>query len=179
MFKLLPLLAHAYSQRFVGLEIFKRYDELMKQVHNKDFSGLDIFHHLASGFKATFTQIAYDGIDYLRQCCGGAGFSSWSGFTQLIGDYSPQPTFEGDNTVMTQQSARYIMKTMKNIHKGFKATGLFKYLNNIDNLCSAKCAALNADQLRDMDLLRQALQIRAAYKIRNTFKKIAASTASV
>jgi acyl-CoA oxidase len=55
MFKLLPLLAHAYSQRFVGQQIWGKYEDLMKGVEKNDFSGLDVFHHLASGFKATFT----------------------------------------------------------------------------------------------------------------------------
>lgn len=67
-----------------------------------DYSKLDLMHHLSSGFKATFTRIAYDGIDSLRQACGGAGFSAHSGLPSLQGDYAPNTTFEGDNTVMLQ-----------------------------------------------------------------------------
>jgi len=38
----------------------------------------------------------------IRQSLGGAGYSAWSGIPYLIEDYSPEVTFEGDNTVMAQ-----------------------------------------------------------------------------
>lgn len=77
----------------------------------------------------------------MRQACGGAGFSAWSGLPALVFDYAPHTTFEGDNTVMAQQSSKYLFKNVKNIQKGFKATGIFKYLNNVEDLCSKKCPA--------------------------------------
>jgi len=55
---------------------------------------------LTSGYKAVYTRITYDGIDDIRQSCGGAGFLQWSALPQLQNDYAPNPTFEGDNTVM-------------------------------------------------------------------------------
>ena len=91
-------------------------------------------HHLSSGFKGSFTRIAYDGVDSLRQACGGAGFSAHSGLPALQVDYAPNTTFEGDNTVMLQQAARYIMKTWKKIGKGEKATGVMSYLNDVNSL---------------------------------------------
>lgn len=57
-------------------------------------------HHLSSGFKSFYSQITHEGLDSLRQACGGAGFSSWSGLPLLVGDYSPATTYEGDNSVM-------------------------------------------------------------------------------
>jgi len=36
----------------------------------------------------------------MRQACGGAGFSCWSGLPTLLVEYAPNTTFEGDNTVM-------------------------------------------------------------------------------
>lgn len=71
---------------------------------------MDFMHHLTSGMKSMYSQYTYDGLDVIRQKCGGAGYSAWSGFTQIIGDFSPQTTFEGDNTVMAQQSSRYLFK---------------------------------------------------------------------
>lgn len=59
-----------------------------------------MMHHLSAGFKATFSRIAYDGIDQCRQACGGAGFSAHSGLVSLQTDYAPNTTYEGDNTVM-------------------------------------------------------------------------------
>jgi len=87
-------------------------------------------------------------------------------------------TFEGDNTVLAQQSARFILKNIKNIHKGFKTTGLFKYLNNVDSLLSTKCAAKTIEQMSDLNILQEALQVRSAYYANETFKKLNSSNAS-
>jgi len=80
-----------------------------------NFGLLDLGHHLSSGYKASYTRIVYDGLDTIRQSCGGAGFLNWSGLPSLQTDYAPNTTYEGDNTVMHQQSARLILKTVKNI----------------------------------------------------------------
>lgn len=76
----------------------------------EDFKLLDILHHFTSGIKAIATDVAYKGMDELRQACGGAGFSNASGMVEVWQDFAPSPTYEGVNVVMAQQSARYVMK---------------------------------------------------------------------
>jgi len=44
--------------------------------------------------------MAFESIDLIRMNCGAAGYSVWSGLPQQFSDYSPVPTYEGDNTVM-------------------------------------------------------------------------------
>jgi acyl-CoA oxidase len=89
-------------------------------------------HHLTSGLKSIYSQMAYESIDLIRTNCGGAGYSAWSGLTQQFFDYSPVPTYEGDNTVMAQQSISYIQKKLSKISKGVPTTGILRYLNDID-----------------------------------------------
>jgi hypothetical protein len=55
----------------------------MKDIHQGNFGLLDLCHHLTSGYKASYTKIAYEGIDTVRQNCGGAGFLAWSGLPLL------------------------------------------------------------------------------------------------
>lgn len=130
---------------------------------------LDVMHHFSSGYKAMFTKTAYEGLQAMRQACGGAGFSAWSGFSLLIDDYAPTTTYEGDNSVMTMQSGRYVMKTMGLIAKGVKAKGIFKYLNEIENLCRLKIKPQHFGQILDMDVLRESLRIKAAYEVKRVF----------
>ena len=52
--------------------------------------------------------------------CGGAGYASSSGFTELISANSPIPTYEGDNNVMLGQASRFIFKLIKNAAKDRK-----------------------------------------------------------
>ena len=67
-------------------------------------------HHLTAGGKSVFSQDCYSSLYTIRQSLGGAGFSAWSGIPFLIEDYSPEVTFEGDNTVMAQQCFNFLGK---------------------------------------------------------------------
>ena len=77
------------------------------------FDSIDVLHHFTSGFKALFTDYAYYGIDELRQACGGAGFTLASGIAALWLDGIPNVTFEGVNVLMASQSARFLIKQIK------------------------------------------------------------------
>lgn len=122
----------------------------MQDIKTGNFGLLDLCHHLSSGYKASFTRISYDGLDTLRQNCGGAGFLAWSGLPSMQTDYAPNTTFEGDNTVMHQQSARLIIKTIKNIQRGFKPSGVFDYFNRFDELLKLKCNISAPQDLHDL-----------------------------
>lgn len=97
--------------KFCGNYAVDMHTALMKAVATGDFKGLDMMHHISAGFKACFTRITYDGIDLIRQSCGGAGFSAFSGLPLIQSDFAPNTTLEGDNTVMFQQVAKLIFKT--------------------------------------------------------------------
>jgi hypothetical protein len=47
----------------------------------------------------------------LREACGGTGFHAYSGLPYLSKEHAAFVAFEGDNTVMIQQSAKLIMDT--------------------------------------------------------------------
>lgn len=66
MFKFGPLLAYAVAMNFSARYLFGNYEELKKELAQSKFDRLDIMHHLSAGFKATFSRIAYDGIDACR-----------------------------------------------------------------------------------------------------------------
>ena len=69
-----------------------------------------------------------DGLMISRQSIGGAGYSAWSGIPALISDFSSSVTYEGDNTVMAQQSFRYLMKLYKKMRKGKPISKDYEYL---------------------------------------------------
>ena len=69
-------------------------------MEKNDYSLLDLLHHYTAGMKSSYTQETNDGIIAIRQSLGGGGYSAWSGIPRIIADFSPQVTYEGDNTVM-------------------------------------------------------------------------------
>lgn len=91
---------------------------MIKDLENDDFSRLEVMHHLSSGFKSLFTQLAVDGILEIRQAIGGAGYTLWSGIPLAFDHASSSVTFEGDNTVMAIQSTNYIKRLIKQVDKG-------------------------------------------------------------
>ena len=81
MYKLAPLMAYAYAFRFSAISLNNYYLHVLNNEikKNNDFSNLDILHHLSSGQKSVYTTITKDGLEVIRQSCGGAGFSDFSG----------------------------------------------------------------------------------------------------
>ena len=75
-----------------------------------DFRLIDVLHHFTSGLKAIASEMAYHGLDELRQACGGAGFLTASGISAMWEDVAPYSTYEGVNVIMFQQSSRYLLK---------------------------------------------------------------------
>jgi acyl-CoA oxidase len=97
----------------------------------------------------------------------------------LIEDYSPSVTFEGDNTVMLQQSSNYLFKlASKVMKKGVKAEGVFSYINELDTLTSQNCAATDYLYFLDIENIELALKVNVAMKLKQIMKKKESSKAS-
>ena len=179
MFKFAPLLAYTFAMNISSKYLFAQHSLLLEELSRNEFSRLDSLHHISAGFKATFSRIAYDGIDSCRQACGGAGFSAHSGLPSLQGDYAPNTTYEGDNTVLLQQAARLISKTWKKLYikeSGERATGLFSYFNEVDALLKSKSEIKTVEDALCLNKLDRALAVRAAFKVKRAMDLVALKT---
>ena len=128
--KLVPLMAAGMCFSVAHSHVHTKYHQLLDDIKNDKFELLDELHHLTSGMKSLFTQTTNDGLYTIRQALGGAGYSIWSGIPSIIESFNGCVTFEGDNTVMAQQSARYLQKLYKRVKNGEKLGGIFTYLND-------------------------------------------------
>ncbi len=172
MFKFGPLLAESYVMMVVGTQLHRFRNLMNEEVKNNKFKTLDLLHHFTSGLKSLYSTMAYDGIETVRVNCGGAGYSVWSFLPQLWSDYSPVPVYEGDNTVMAQQTVGYIQKKIAKIMAGKKATGIFEYLNDIDKLCNLKQQAKTLEAFLNLSHLETCLAVRAAWIVRDVMVKL-------
>lgn len=93
-------LSRALVLQLVVGELGKLESQSQQAVLRGSFKLLEILHHLSSGMKALATEMAYVGIDELRQACGGAGFLLSSGIADLWAEQAANPTYEGVNVVM-------------------------------------------------------------------------------
>jgi len=110
--RILPLVATAFALHYTGAAMQKLYENTRAEINKGDFSRLAILHAQSSGLKSLCTELAANSIETCRRAMGGHGFGGASGFIQLNNDYLSKPTVEGDNWMITQQTASYLVKRM-------------------------------------------------------------------
>jgi acyl-CoA oxidase len=114
--RILPLLATTFALHYTGEAMYKLYYGTRAEIEKSgDFSRLAEMHAASSGLKSLSTMLAADGIETCRRAMGGHGFGGGSGMIPLNNDYLSKPTVEGDNWMITQQTASYLIKRMTQV----------------------------------------------------------------
>ncbi|KAK5162963.1 uncharacterized protein LTR77_011017 [Saxophila tyrrhenica] len=111
--RILPLLATAFALHYTGEAMHRLYETTRAQIDKGDFSRMAVLHAQSSGLKSLCTELAANSIETCRRAMGGHGFGGGSGYIQLNNDYLSKPTVEGDNWMITQQTASYLIKRMQ------------------------------------------------------------------
>lgn len=112
MIRLLPLLATTFALHYTGEAMYNIYWGTRSSIEKGDFSKIAELHSASSGLKSLCTSYAADGIEICRRAMGGHGYGGYSGILPLNNDYLSKPTVEGDNWMITQQVASYLVKKM-------------------------------------------------------------------
>ncbi|KAF2117519.1 acyl-CoA oxidase [Lophiotrema nucula] len=130
--RLLPLLAATFALHFTGKAMMNLYQENQKKMNAANANteskrgpgpeelgagsdSLADLHATSCGLKALSSTIAAEGLEVCRRACGGHGYSSFSGIGSWYADYLPTTTWEGDNYMLTQQVARYLLKSARTV----------------------------------------------------------------
>lgn len=108
--RILPLLATTFALHYTGEYMYMLYNKSRETIEKGDFGPLAELHSASSGLKSLCTTLAADGIETCRRAMGGHGFGGGSGLVGLNSDYLSKPTVEGDNWMITQQVAAYLIK---------------------------------------------------------------------
>jgi acyl-CoA oxidase len=147
-YRLLPLLAAAYAIHFTGQRMMELYFDLASEISesltnesSKVSEKLAQVHATSSGLKSLTTDLAANGIEECRKCCGGHGYSQMSGLPYLYATYVHKSTAEGDNNMLTQQVARYLFKSIQSQQpQGETVEYLNKYHAgaNLNEKCTAR-----------------------------------------
>ncbi|KAF9111552.1 hypothetical protein BGX27_004774 [Mortierella sp. AM989] len=111
--RLFPMIAQVYALLAAGNKMTSMYNSMLSELMKGDISSLAEVHAISSGLKSTCTTMAATGVEDCRKLMGGHGYSYFSGISHLWSSYVPSNTFEGDNFLLTQQSARYLLKQIK------------------------------------------------------------------
>lgn len=181
--RVLPLLATTFALHYTGEYFHKLYAESRSTIEKGDFGPLAELHSASSGLKSLCTTLAADGIETCRRAMGGHGFGGGSGLIGLNSDYLSKPTVEGDNWMITQQVAAYLIKKMQHCVENADAPSkdptdeLFRhFLSSKDHRIPESYLDPNSHEIDDTSIVsifqwRAASLSHAAYTQRVVHKK--------
>ncbi|KAG6401185.1 hypothetical protein SASPL_138033 [Salvia splendens] len=162
--KLMPMLASTYAFHFATSHLVDTYGE-MKKTHDEELVG-DV-HVLSAGLKAYVTSYTAKSLSTCREACGGHGYAAVNRFGSLRNDHDIFQTFEGDNTVLLQQVAGYLLKQYKEKFQGGTLSVTWNYLRESMNFYLSQPNPVTArwegqDHLRDPKFQLDAFRYRTS-----------------
>jgi acyl-CoA oxidase len=94
---------------------------------------------------------------------GGHGYSIFSGVSEIFATFVPANTYEGDNYVLSQQVARFLLKQLQNVVQGKKITsGSADYLAHLAEGTSDTFEFASHEQILDPQVQLKLFGTRAA-----------------
>ncbi|KAF5749818.1 acyl-coenzyme A oxidase 2 peroxisomal [Tripterygium wilfordii] len=162
--KLMPMLASTYAFHFATSHLVEKYSE-MKKTHDEQLVG-DV-HTLSAGLKAYVTSYTAKSLSICREACGGHGYAAVNRFGTLRNDHDIFQTFEGDNTVLLQQVAGYLLKQYQEKFRGGTLAVTWNYLRVSMNTYLSQPNPVTArwdgkDHLRDPKFQLDAFRYRTS-----------------
>ncbi|XP_068582874.1 peroxisomal acyl-coenzyme A oxidase 1-like [Cebidichthys violaceus] len=170
-YKLFPLLAMAYAFTFVSQYMRQTYRRISGDINQGDFSELPELHALSAGLKAFTTWATNSAIEVCRMSCGGHGYSCSSALPDIYVNFTPTCTYEGENTVMMLQTARFLVKSYRQAKAGQQLSGIVSYLNEPKHgqLLAARPTVVD---INDLASLVEVYKLRAATLVELAAKSI-------
>ncbi|PKY41468.1 acyl-CoA oxidase [Rhizophagus irregularis] len=156
--RLMPCVASTYVISVITRMIINKWEGIMKlaQTSQEEFiSYLPDIHAISSGLKAAISWWGCEVLERVRRSMGGYAYSSYNGIGGAIGDWGVVTTGKlsgGDNFVLIQQSAKYLLGSFKQVSHGKKVTGSVEFLNDIQQIRSSTKSILSDErQLLNLD----------------------------
>ncbi|KAF9198843.1 fatty-acyl coenzyme A oxidase, partial [Podila verticillata] len=150
---LLPGVALAYMLNTVDQLLMETWNEVAGFAH----TDADTFvraipdqHSVAAGFKGVLAWHTTEVLEACRRACGGHAYSSYNAIAGLIGDFGVATTGGGDNVVLLQQTARYLMTAVRWAREGTALVGSVSYLNDYAKILGSNSNKTTLQDLRDL-----------------------------
>ncbi|CAJ0923082.1 unnamed protein product, partial [Mesorhabditis belari] len=131
--RLFTALARGFAYRLVGDEVKNLYEKIAEEVKHGNVEQLADLHALLSGMKSIVSYDSGKAIEQCRMACGGHGYSHASGIPEMYAVEIAGCTYEGENMVMLQQQARYLVKGIHRLAHGEELSTMLQYLANTSN----------------------------------------------
>ncbi|KAI8084287.1 uncharacterized protein B0P05DRAFT_534964 [Gilbertella persicaria] len=121
-------------------------------------------HFISASLKGLSGAYAAEILEICRRCCGGHAYSSYNALGSLIADFGVMTTGGGDNVVLLQQAARYLLYRFNQIMEfddfvELKYESSLHYIKHAKELLKLNSWPVSAmhDCVQNFDLIKQAL----------------------
>ena len=110
-----------------------------------------------------------------------SSYSAYSALGRMFADFAVQCTWEGDNTVMALQTARYLVNCYEKVKRREKVAGSVAYLASLKriNKRTRQWRVKHAGHLRNFDHLLDAFRFLLAKKVERVAQAYAKQRAKV
>eukprot|EP01117_Protostelium_nocturnum_P015018 TRINITY_DN5781_c0_g1_i1.p1 TRINITY_DN5781_c0_g1~~TRINITY_DN5781_c0_g1_i1.p1 ORF type:complete len:689 (-),score=239.46 TRINITY_DN5781_c0_g1_i1:30-2057(-) len=133
---LMPIIAMCYALNFMGKSLRAEWSETLNLSQKKETVGEFIelsveMHSITAGLKAWIGWWATEALETIRRSLGGHAYSAYNAIGGQIADFGVMTAGGGDNTVLAQQTARYLVSGMKKVQQRKSLAKSLKYLNKL------------------------------------------------
>eukprot|EP00416_Gambierdiscus_australes_P016565 CAMPEP_0171076350 /NCGR_PEP_ID=MMETSP0766_2-20121228/13354_1 /TAXON_ID=439317 /ORGANISM="Gambierdiscus australes, Strain CAWD 149" /LENGTH=615 /DNA_ID=CAMNT_0011533315 /DNA_START=9 /DNA_END=1856 /DNA_ORIENTATION=+ len=128
VFKALALAYTFYSSTRYVNDFLSRVRDGVMAGDEKAADGLPELHATLAGMKTFCTWTAHQQVEAMRKSCGGQGFLRASGVGDLAQKTAEPVTAEGEHVILALQTARFLMKTVRQMRGGQPPVGSVAYM---------------------------------------------------
>lgn len=106
-YKLIPNISKVVCFKMAADYLWNLYNQVTSELDKGELERLPELHALSCCLKAVCTADASAGVETCRMACGGHGYMESSNLPSTYGMVTAACTYEGENTVLLLQTARY------------------------------------------------------------------------
>ncbi|EGG21875.1 acyl-CoA oxidase [Cavenderia fasciculata] len=134
----LPIITLPQHQRRLMVPLARTivYDFFLHSLENQlqSKNAPNTIHPHCSGIKAMYSWHSISTMQVCREACGGQGFRSDNLIAEFKADCDVNSTYEGDNTVLVQQVAKYLLSQKSSSKDNIKKFDQIQQLYNLNEL---------------------------------------------
>lgn len=123
-----PNIANVVVFKVVADYLWDLYNQVTHELEGGNMDRLPELHAIACCLKAVVTAEAAKGVETCRLACGGHGYMACSNFPGTYAMVTAACTYEGENTVMLLQTARFLVKSWSQALEGKQLVPMVTYL---------------------------------------------------
>lgn len=131
--KIFPVIAKVIIYKKAAEQLWDNYVQVTQELEQGNLDGLASLHAISCCLKAICTIEVTQAVETCRLACGGHGYLVSSGFTDIFKFVTAAQTYEGENTVLLLQTARYLIKSWSQAVNGEQLPQSVSYLKKYVN----------------------------------------------